>query len=70
MDVYAFAMVVFHDGWQRCMYQFLADFLLISRSTLFFLINKNEKSLTPFKKTGASLQFREPELIYKALINW
>jgi hypothetical protein len=32
------------NGRWECSYRFLADFLLINRSTLFFLINKNSKS--------------------------
>jgi hypothetical protein len=32
------------NGWWGCSYRFLAGFLLINRSTLFSLINKNSKS--------------------------
>jgi hypothetical protein len=48
--VCALTTVVFHDGRRWYLYRFLAGFLLIKRSTLFFLINKNGKSYALFKK--------------------
>jgi hypothetical protein len=38
--------------WSGALYGFLASYPLINWSTLFFLINKNNKSFSSFQKSG------------------
>jgi hypothetical protein len=45
--VFALATVVFHDGYQGCLYQFLVGFPLSKWPSLFFFLIKKMTNLLP-----------------------